>query len=206
MLILLFSVSRYAGLLVSAPGKQGACESIEGAAAGVFAQVLGGASGDETGGSRRQDLRPAHPQRHLPGVLLASRAQQLAGARELAPRALPPWGRVRRLQRGHPAFHGVRHAACAASASEKLCQQNYLLSLLPGLTHNKPLTVCSCRAVCALHPGSSQLPRPVLCSPGGQDCPGFACQGALPMISRTPIPIQGPSDWHSPMLCSSNDG
>ena len=167
---------------------QGACESIECAAAGVSAQVLGGASCDETGGSRRQDLRQAHPQGHLPGVLLASSAQQLAGARELAPRALSPWGRVRQLQRGHPAFYGAMHAACAASASWNLWQQGDALSLLPGLAHKKRLTVCSCCAVCALHPGSSQLPWPVLCSPGGQDCPGFACQGAVPTVGRTRCP------------------
>ena len=80
MLVFLFSKGWHAGLLISEPGKQGLCESMGCAAAGVSAKVLSSASCDETGGSRRQDLRQAHPQGHLLGVLLASSAQQLAAA------------------------------------------------------------------------------------------------------------------------------
>lgn len=43
--------------------------------AGDAPKVFGGPSGDEEGGSRRQNLRHAHPRRHLPSLLPAGTKQ-----------------------------------------------------------------------------------------------------------------------------------
>lgn len=58
--------------------------------AGDASKVLGGPSGDEEGGGRRQDLWHAHPRRHLPRVLPAGCACQLATAERVAAGALSP--------------------------------------------------------------------------------------------------------------------